>query len=264
MAGQRRADQKLVAVLESMDASELYGLAPDAFTAARNELVKRLRAAGRREEASGVARLRKPPATAWALNQVARKDPDVLSAVLDAGGRLRSAMDAALGGNASDVRAARAAERAAVVVAVAAAGRHLDSAGHAATDAARRRIEATLRAAMVDDSVAERLNRGVLDSDQEASGFGFEGSAPMVVEEVAPAADAGPDLAAREAARQAAALRDRLVEEADRLAARAEELETAARDAEVTAGRARKAADEAMQEATEARARADAVEIPGD
>ena len=92
----------------ALAAMNLYGLRPEQFTEARNHLVKQLRAAGRREEASGVARMRKPPATAWALNQVARQHPDVVAAVFDAGGRLRAAMDAALAGDASGVRPARA------------------------------------------------------------------------------------------------------------------------------------------------------------
>jgi hypothetical protein len=240
-----------------MDASQLYGLAPEDFTAARNELVKRLRAAGRRDQASGVARLRKPPATVWALNQVARQSPEALRAVFDAGARLRAAMDAALGGDASSVRAARADERQAVAAAVAAAGRHLEGSGHPATDAARRRMEATLRAAMVDDSVAERLGQGVLDADQDAPGFGFGGSAGSLAGETAPAVEPDPDVAAEEAARQAAERRTRLIEEADRLASRAGDLEATAREAEAVALRARQAADEATQRATEARARAE-------
>jgi hypothetical protein len=166
-------------------------------------------------------------------------------------------MDAALGGDPSSVRAARADERQAVTAAVAAAGRHLEGSGHPATEAGRRRMEATLRAAMVDDSVAERLGHGVLDADQDAPGFGFDGPAGPVAGKGVAAVEPGPDPAADEAARQAAELRARLTEEADRLASRAEDLEAIAREAEAVALQARQAADEATQQATEARVRAE-------
>jgi hypothetical protein len=245
-----------------MDASDLYGLPTERFTAARNELVKRLRAAGQRQEASGVARLRKPPATAWALNLVARQNPEVVNSVFDAGTQLRTAMDAALGGDASGVRAAQAAEREAVTAAVAAAAHQLDAGGHAVTDAARRRIETTLRAAMVDDSVADALRQGVLDNDHDAPGVGFGAAAVPSEKQRDTASDpeeAKRNAAAEQAARRAAR-RAELLEEADRLDLRAEELAGAATDAEAVAFRARRVADEAAAKAAEARERAEDVE----
>jgi hypothetical protein len=250
-----------------MDASDLYGLPTERFTAARNELAKRLKAAGQRQKASGVARLRKPPATAWALNHLARQDPEVVGAVFDAGSELRAAMDAALGGDASGVRAARTAEREAVTAAVTAGGRLLDESGHSSTDAALRRMEATLRAAMVDEAVADALRQGVLDRDHDAPGFGFDASAlgasvlgSEPAEEVKGVAAAHDTKAAEReeakrqaAAERAAARRAKLVEEADRLDRRADELDAAAIDAEAVAFRARRAADEAKAKATEAR-----------
>ena len=179
-----------------MDVSELYGLNPDQFVAARNQLAKSLRSAGRRQDASEVARLRKPPAPAWALNQVARQSSDLIDAVRSAGARLRAAMDAALTGDPSGVRAARTAEREAVNAAVAEALRHLEQIGHSANEAARRRIEATLRAAAIDDPVAERLRQGRLDSDEEASGFGFEVPGALADAESVEPVRAAPDPAA--------------------------------------------------------------------
>ena len=179
-----------------MDVSPLYGLNPDQFVAARNQLAKSLRSAGQRQDAAEVARLRKPPAPAWALNQVARQSPDLIGAVLSAGAHLRAAMDAALTGDPSGVRAARTAEREAVNAAVAEALRHLEQIGHSANEAARRRIEATLRAAAIDDPVAERLRQGRLDSDEEASGFGFEVSGALAGAESVEPVRTAPDPAA--------------------------------------------------------------------
>lgn len=153
---------------------DLYALDPGEFTAARNALVKELRAAGRRDEAAGVAKLRRPPVTAWALNRVARDRPDLLEAVLDAGRGLRAATEQALEGDASALRPAQAAERRAVDAVTATASSQLETTGKAGGDTARQRMAATLRAAVVDPTVAEPLLAGALDADHEAPGFGLE------------------------------------------------------------------------------------------
>ena len=50
----------------------LYGLPLEEFTAARDDLSKRVRAAGLRDQADEIKALRKPPVSAWAVNQLAR------------------------------------------------------------------------------------------------------------------------------------------------------------------------------------------------
>ena len=95
--------------------------------------------------------------TSWALNQVARNLPALIEELLDAGGTLRSAMEKALRGDASDLRQARATERSAVDAIVDEAGRCIDEAGYSRTDVISQRMAATLRAAIVDDSVADLL-----------------------------------------------------------------------------------------------------------
>ncbi len=52
---------------------ELYGLDPNDFVAARNDLVRRLRKAGERAVAAEVAKLRRPTPAAWAVNQLVRR-----------------------------------------------------------------------------------------------------------------------------------------------------------------------------------------------
>src|SRR5689334_11215059 len=127
------------------DVAALYGLDPAEFVAARNDLVRRLRSAGRNDDATRVAKLRRPVPAAWALNQVAREQPEVIAAALAEGARLRQALDRAVGGNAGDVRAAQAAERDAVAAAVGAARSRLEAAGHADVTP---RVANTLRAAV--------------------------------------------------------------------------------------------------------------------
>ncbi|MGH9084590.1 MAG: hypothetical protein ACRDYW_03985, partial [Acidimicrobiales bacterium] len=154
---------------EVVDADDLYGLAPSEFIAARDALARRLRAEGDREQAAVVKALRRPSATAAALNLAARRHPDILQLALDAGQQLRVATEDALAGDAGGLRAATAEERAA-------SGRFLTAAeaflGSASPDA-RQRMGATLRAALLDDEVMDALQRGVLAADHEPAGGGF-------------------------------------------------------------------------------------------
>ncbi len=148
---------------------DLYGLDPATFTAARNTFVKRLKASGRRDEAVAVAGLRRPVPTAWALNRVARTEPDLVDDVLTTGADLRRATDAALGGEPSELRDASAAERAASAALVSAAADLLG----AGSQQAKPRLAATVRAAILDEAVADELQRGVLSTDHDRSGLGL-------------------------------------------------------------------------------------------
>jgi hypothetical protein len=51
---------------------ELYGLPPDEFTAARNDLAARVAASGDKSQARAIKALRKPNLVAWTLNQLSR------------------------------------------------------------------------------------------------------------------------------------------------------------------------------------------------
>src|SRR5947208_1402222 len=69
----------------------LYGLPLEEFTPARDTAAKELRAAGERDAAAEVKRLRKPSRLAWALNQVRRHDPEPVNELIAAGQRLQEA-----------------------------------------------------------------------------------------------------------------------------------------------------------------------------
>jgi hypothetical protein len=148
---------------------ELYAVRPEEFVAARSALVKQLKAEGRKDDAAAVAKLRRPSVAAWALNQVAREHPDLVTAALAAGERLRAASDAALAGRPGELRDATAAERAAASAVVKAAAAHLG----ARVDATAPALLATIRVAALDEAVADQLRRGVLVTEQEQPGFGF-------------------------------------------------------------------------------------------
>ena len=141
----------------------LYVDEPDLFTAARDDLARRLRAAGRRDDAATVKGLRRPTVAAWAVNRVARDRADDLARLRALGEDLRRAQDAVLGGGAGGSRAdadrlrelasrRRAATSALVDVAVAAlAGRGMSA------DAHRDDIVGTFEAVTADPSAAEEV-----------------------------------------------------------------------------------------------------------
>ena len=155
------------------DIGALYRGSPEAFVAARDALVKRLRDEGREQEAARVKGLRKPTVPAWAVDQLAGRDPDGLEELLAAGSELRRAQRQALSGGDPDVlREATEARRSivarltrAAVDALRAAGRsegpHVDE------------IAATLEAASIDPEAGERLRAGTLDRPLSAAA-GFE------------------------------------------------------------------------------------------
>src|SRR4051812_50173322 len=82
-------------------AISLFRVPPDRFVAERDALVKELRSVDRDDDAAAVKALRKPTATVWALNQLADRDPDALSALFDTGRALRAAQSEAIAGGTS-------------------------------------------------------------------------------------------------------------------------------------------------------------------
>src|SRR6185437_10344870 len=60
----------------------LYAAAPKAFVAERKRVADALKAEGRTDEARAAARMKKPTASVWAVNQLARRAPDELGELL--------------------------------------------------------------------------------------------------------------------------------------------------------------------------------------
>jgi len=141
----------------------LYARPAEEFTEARNELAKRLRAAGQGEEADEVKALRRPTAPAALVNRLTRESAKLVRELLAAGDALRTAHGK--GGDA--LRKAVDAERQAVEQLVAEA-RRLDP---EASDATLTRIGSTLRAAAGDPKTRPLLERGRLENDVEPHGF---------------------------------------------------------------------------------------------
>ena len=160
------------------DLLELSIVEPDSFTAARNARAKELRAAKEKDRAAVVAKLPKPTWTSWALNVLARDQPDEVEAWLAAGDALDAALNGAQAGDREAVREAQQGERAALGRAVDRVGAILTGAGRKADDQAVQRVTGTLRAAVTDPAARDRLVRGVLAEDIEAPSFGFGFAAP--------------------------------------------------------------------------------------
>lgn len=152
----------------------LYGGAIEGFIAARDALVMQLQSAGRAQEAALAKALRKPTVPAWALDQLARRDPNGIQALEDASAEIRAAQQAMLtsGQDADRFRSATTALRAVVKRLASVAGDVLLEAGKSPQphmDA----ITATLEAASTDLGVAERLRSGMLDrAVRKPAGFG--------------------------------------------------------------------------------------------
>jgi hypothetical protein len=158
---------------------DLYGLPLERFVPERAALAKELRAAGRRDEAAGVAKLRKPSAAAWAVNQLVRTQRDATRELFAAGDAVRAAQADVLAGR-GDARAlhqAAARERDAVGGLVETARGLLGGDGHELSATTLERIADTLHAAALDDALRDEVREGRLERELRHVGLGL-GEAP--------------------------------------------------------------------------------------
>jgi ABC-type transporter Mla subunit MlaD len=208
---------------------ELFQVSPEEFVKARDALARKLEDEGRADEAKRVASLRKPSQALWLVNQMARRAPAALQALIEATEKLRAG---------ADLREGMSAQREAL-------HKLLDAAGPL-PQAAQRRVQNTLQAAAMAEPDA--LREGRLEHELGPSGFEALIAGGVVPRSPPPAKAAEEKKRERElrAAEQAA----------DELAARAEKLERAAAQAEAAAAKARDTAREARARADQAAARA--------
>ncbi len=143
--------------------SELYQAPHDAFVTERARLSSELKTQGDKTGAARLAKLRRPPLSAWAVNQLwwqAREAFDELFATAE---RVR----------AGDL-AAGAAHRKAVAGLTGRADSLLEAAGHPATEATLRKVTATLSALAATGSF-DPDPPGALTADRDPPGFGAAG-----------------------------------------------------------------------------------------
>jgi hypothetical protein len=243
LAGGKLWDEEVRMLAAARAGDELFGLPPEEFVAARDELARRLRREGDAEAAKQVKALRRPSLSAWAVNRLARERGRALGPLLAAGERLRAAHQAALAGEgAAELRSAAKAEREAVAGLVETALELLREAGHPTTDATRDRVAATLHAAAASPEAADLVRNGRLTTDLDPSGFGT-------------AADAAFDAAAVAAAGRAAGRGSGRDREGTREAAAGQDGDRAAAEDKRAARRARRAAAVAARDDARKRAR---------
>ncbi len=232
-------------MIQTSPADDLYSLPLDEFTAARDELSKRLRDGGDKQAAAEVKSLRKPSLPAWAVNQLARRESDSLKRLLELRDELSDV------GDAKELRRLSNERRKVMSHLVECAGEILEEAGHSAAASTADAVSKTLQAG-ADDEDRDRLLRGVLERPLEPSGFeglgGFEAFPTTATEEKA---SEGPSPAARRKA-------EKLSGEAEAAERAAGELATQAEEAERLASEVRERAEKAALKAERLRKRADA------
>lgn len=144
----------------------LYALPLNEFTAARDEIAKRLRGEGERELADEVKRLRKPSVAVWLVNRLARERQVDVKRLLKAGEALAKAQATPTRESFAEARRdeQHALER------LAGAARELAGQEGVGVPAADRATQ-TLRAASLTPEGRELLAQGRLTEELEPPGF---------------------------------------------------------------------------------------------
>jgi hypothetical protein len=150
------------------EASELFAAAPDNFVALRDSLAKELDHEGRKDDARAVKALRKPTLATWATNQVARRKPDLVKKLLEAGQTMKAA------GSRAELRAASGERQGLIRSLVNEASDALREGGHPAAGPITDKITRTLLAISSGDSAEDEFARGMLERELEPDlDFGF-------------------------------------------------------------------------------------------
>jgi hypothetical protein len=248
----------------AVDTASLYRGPLADFVARRTALVRELQPTDP-DAAAAAGKLRKPAASAWAIDQLAADNAPLIAELLAVGADARDAQWSLAAGSVSreDLQVASGRLRDAVDAAARAAVAHLERDGHGTSDETSRRIRTTLQAAAT-GSAADRqaLWAGTLSADLDVAGFGSiqepEPDAPEI------AAVVGP-LRRATSPRPSSPPEDRTSKTVDNVARRAAERSAAnlvaaaerAREAAVTA---RREADRLTEEARVAVERASVAE----
>lgn len=139
------------------------------FTEARNALAKQQKSEGRTLDAERVKALAKPPAPAWAVNQLYWQDPKAIERLLTLGERVRKAQTGQLKN--ADLRALLEEKKQMTTALLTKASSILEKAGHTASPDAMRRVSATLEALAAWGHMEGVPKAGRLTADLDPPGF---------------------------------------------------------------------------------------------
>jgi chromosome segregation ATPase len=150
-------------------AAELYGLAPEDFTARRTALAAEARQAGEANLAREITGLRRPAVAAWLINQLVRMDPAELDELSSLGQELRQAHVMLDGGRLRELSADR---QRMIRQLTARLEQHAAEAGRVVNDEVSRQLHATFEAAIADADAERAVRSGRLTKALSYSGFG--------------------------------------------------------------------------------------------
>ncbi len=137
----------------------LYQAPLETFVAERKRLAAELKGSGDKDGAARLAKLARPPISAWAVNQLYWRERDDFEALLESAERMRGGeLDATSGHREATAKLRNA------------AAELLTAAGHGATDATLRRVTTTLSALAVAGGFAPDAP-GALSADRDPPGF---------------------------------------------------------------------------------------------
>ena len=205
----------------------LFGLPLAEFTCARNALAARLKKAGRAIDAERVKSLAKPPAPAWAVNQLYWQNPKAIDRLIDLTERVRKVQTGRIEN--ADLRELLSEKKQMVAGLTEKASAILSAAGHAASLDAMRRVSATLEALAVWGQTAGAPQAGRLTAELDPPGFealgaimgGAKTKSARLLSFRAPKAAEDP-AAARAQARDAVKVAEKRLRDARREAERAQ------------------------------------------
>ena len=143
------------------DLDSLFAAPPAGFIEERKRIAAALKSAGRKDEAKAVEKIPRPSVAVWTVNQIARRDPEVVRRLVGITERLKSSGGAEYGAAAADLRQVLEELRGEAAAVLAAAG-HEDVGPHLL-----QRVIANLRAAAGSAETRMTLAEGRLIRDVE-------------------------------------------------------------------------------------------------
>src|SRR5262245_33464869 len=205
MAERRRTeavDEAEVLAHVEAAADELYALAPDEFSSARDDLVRQAREQRNQPLARELGKLRRPTLSAWLINLLWRDQREVMEQLFALSQEMGRAQAEAAGPEMRSLMTQRRQVEQALLRQAKALARER---GVDVTDSVEREAQETLGAALAQPAVAEEVRTGRLVKSASYAGFG--GGAPATPAAAAPRPAPAP--AAREPADIQAAQRAR-------------------------------------------------------